>query len=290
MTSADPQPATGARVAFQGELGAFSEEAVHRYFGPGVLPDPRREFADVGRAVADGEVDFGLLPIENSLAGSVIGSYDVLAGGQLQIVGEVITPIHHCVLGLPGARLDGLERILSHPVALMQCTRFLHSLDGVEAIAVYDTAGAAREVGSIGDPARAAIAAERAAGHYGLEVLARNVEDREDNQTRFLVVTRAGEVGADSDRSRETEMKTSLLLEVHNLPGSLLEILTPFARRGINLTKIESRPAGEPWSYRFFLELQADAMAQETAAALEEIRAHSVRLDVLGSYPAWSEK
>ncbi len=290
MTADRAAPAgTAPRVAFQGEPGAFSEEAVYRFFGPDATPDPRREFADVGQAVATGEIEYGLLPIENSLAGSVIGSYDVLAGGKLRIVGEVITPIHHCLLGPPGARVEGLRRILSHPVALMQCTRFLRSLAGVEALAVYDTAGAARDVAAAADPTQAAIAARRAADHYGLEVLAENVEDRDDNQTRFLVVTRADSAAPPPASTTGRPMKTSLLLETRNVPGALLDILNPFARRDINLTKLESRPAGEPWSYRFFLELQADSSDPAAAAALDEIRERAVRLDVLGSYPAWLE-
>ena len=285
------------RVAFQGELGAFSEEAVHRFFGDGADPVPCREFGEVGRAVAAGEVDFGVLPIENSLAGSVVASYDVLAGGRLEIVGEVITPIHHCILGLPGSTLAGIDRILSHPVALMQCTRKLRELDGVEAVAVYDTAGAAKEVSTLGDPTRAAIAGQRAAIRYGLTVLAENIEDRSDNQTRFLVVH---PIGGDLHAWRETfdaagqrqHLKTALLVETANAPGALLRVLSPFAERGINLTKLESRPAGEPWSYRFFVEFEADASSPEAREALREVESGARRLSVLGSYPAdpaWQE-
>ncbi len=277
------------RVAFQGELGAFSEEAVHRLFGDGVEPVPCRDFAEVGRAVTSGDVPHGVLPIENSLAGSVVGSYDVLAGGGLRIVGEVITPIHHCILGLPGASLDGLRRIISHPVALAQCTRVLRGLPHVEAVAVYDTAGAARDVADQPDPTLAAIAGIRAADRYGLDVIARDVEDRDDNQTRFLAV-----VPADSDRrpparAQGGAMKTTVLLESSNTPGALLRILAPFANRGLNLSKLESRPAGEPWSYRFFLEFDADATDPSATAALDEVRAQALRLDVLGSYPRWRE-
>lgn len=277
------------RVAFQGELGAFSEEAVHRLFGDGVEPVPCRDFAEVGRAVTSGNVEFGVLPIENSLAGSVVGSYDVLASGGLRIVGEVITPIHHCILGLPGASLEGLRRIISHPVALAQCTRVLRGLSHVEAVAVYDTAGAARDVANQPDPTLAAIAGIRAADRYGLDVIARNVEDRDDNQTRFLAV-----VPADSDRrpparAESGTMKTTVLLESSNTPGALLRILSPFANRGLNLSKLESRPAGEPWSYRFFLEFDADAADPGATAALDEVRVEALRLDVLGSYPRWRE-
>ncbi|MEX2571166.1 MAG: prephenate dehydratase domain-containing protein [Gemmatimonadota bacterium] len=289
MADADGQT-DSPRVAFQGELGAFSEEAVHRFFGERVTPIPRREFTEVGRSVADGEVDFGLLPIENSLAGSVVGSYDVLAAGDLTIVGEVITPIHHCVLGPRGATVDGLKRVLSHPVALMQCTRFLRSLKNVEAIAVYDTAGAAKEVADQGDVTQAAIAAQRAAERYDLDVLAENVEDRPDNQTRFLVVvgSSAPITPPELPDRREAPWKSAALVETSNTPGALLEVLSPFSERGINLSKLESRPAGEPWTYRFFLEMDADAASPEAAAALDQVRQRAIRLHVLGTYPRWT--
>ena len=278
------------RVAFQGELGAFSEEAVHRFFGAGVKPIPRREFADVGSAVVSGEVDFGLLPIENTLAGSVVGSYDVLAGGKLEIVGEVITPIHHCVLGAPGSSVEGLKRIISHPVALAQCTRFLRSHPEIEAVAVYDTAGAAKEVAERSEPTQAAIAGARAADRYGLDILAENVEDRPDNQTRFLVVVPRGTEKAAGGGDRSSPRKSAVLVETRNVPGALLQILSPLARLGVNLSKLESRPAGEPWSYRFFMELDADASEPQVAEALEEIRGTSMQLTVLGAYPKWREE
>lgn len=273
-------------MAFQGELGAFSEEAVHRFFGAGVQPIPRREFADVGSAVVNGEVDFGLLPIENTLAGSVVGSYDVLARGELEIVGEVITPIHHCVLGTPGSSLTALTRIISHPVALAQCTRFLRGHPAIEAVAVYDTAGAAKEVSQQADPTQAAIAGARAADRYGLTILAENVEDRPDNQTRFLVVI-PRDRGPSALADREAPRKSAVMVETRNVPGALLQILSPLARLDVNLSKLESRPAGEPWSYRFFMELDADARDGKVAEALREIAETSIRLTVLGSYPKW---
>jgi prephenate dehydratase len=273
-------------AAFQGELGAFSEEAVRRFFGEEVEPIPQRDFAGVGRAVMSGEVEAGVLPIENTLAGSVVGSYDVLACNDVVVIGEVITPIHHCVLGVPGARLERLTRVLSHPVALAQCTRFLQARHGMEAVAFYDTAGAAREIAANGDPAVGAIAGQRAAERYGLEVLAADVEDRNDNQTRFLVIARSGgmhlsRLVADNQGAK----KTTLLVDTPNTPGALVRILSPFAERGINLSKLESRPAGEPWTYRFFIELDADAHSTPAREALAEVRGYAPNLRVLGSYP-----
>jgi prephenate dehydratase len=276
------------RVAFQGEPGAFSEEAARRLFGPAIEAVPRRDFRGVGRAVASGEVEAGLLPIENTLAGSVVGSYDVLAVEELTVVGEVVTPIHHCVLGVPGASLEGLARVLSHPVALAQCTRFLESLAGVEAVAAYDTAGAAKQVAEQGDPATAAIAGRVAAERYGLEVLAADVEDRDDNQTRFLAVVRSGDPLPPTLARPGTGaiMKTALLVETRNEPGALVRVLTPFATYGLNLSKLESRPAPEPWTYRFFIELQADASAPGSQEAIAEAGRHATSLRVLGTFPA----
>lgn len=271
-------------VAFQGELGAFSEEAVHRFFTEGAEPVPRRGFAEVGEAVSTSDVDFGLLPIENSLAGSVVGSYDVLSSGTLEVLGEVVIPIHHYLLAVPGARLEDVAQALSHPVALAQCQRFLQDHRRIEPIAFYDTAGAAREVATRADRTRAAIAGRGAADRYGLTVLAENIEDRHDNQTRFLVVARPGETLPKSAR-RAGEMKSALLIDVDNTPGSLVRMLIPFSERGINLSKIESRPGAEPWSYRFFVEVTGDARSGETRAALDEAREHTARMQILGSFP-----
>ncbi len=288
----DAGAASKSPVAFQGELGAFSEEAVRQYFGHGAEPVPCRDFIDVSRSVLTGDVEYGVLPIENSLAGSVIPSYDALAAGELEIIGEVITPIHHCILGIPGASLEDVRRILSHPVALMQCTRVLRELADVEAVAVYDTAGAAKDVADAGDPTQAAIAGAGAAERYGLEILAADVEDRHDNQTRFLIVQPAQRQADDRARSwpartPSTRPKSALLIETANAPGALLRVLAPFASRGINLTKLESRPAGEPWSYRFFIEIEADAGAREAALALEEAASSAQSVKVLGTYARW---
>ena len=289
MTTMHPQPAAREtiRVAFQGELGAFSEEAVRVFFGDAAEPVACREFTDVAAAVLGGDVEFGLLPIENTLAGSVVGTYDVLAASPLRIVGEVVTPIHHCVLGLPGATLDGLARVRSHPVALAQCTRWLATRPAVQAIAAYDTAGAARDVAAGGDPSAGAIAGRGAAQRYGLRVLAADVEDRPDNQTRFLVVA-PRDADAPPLPHGGGEMKAALLAETANQPGALVGVLAPFAARGINLSRLESRPTGEPWRYRFFIEIDADAHGEPAAAALAEARRHAPRLDVLGSFPRWS--
>lgn len=282
------------RVAFQGEPGAFSEEALLLHFGGRARSLPCRDFYGVGEAVAGGKAGFGILPVENTLAGSVQGASDVLAAGRLTVVGEVVLPIRHFLLGVPGAEGRRLRRILSHPIALAQCVRYLRARPDVEAVAVHDTAGAAKEVARLGDPGLAAIAPEGAAGRYGLEILAADLQDRNDNQTRFYVIRASGEreeEGADGATLSEAPggFKTVVLLELLDRPGALVRVLEPFAARGIDLSRIESRPAPIPWRYRFILELRAHRASSELRDALEAARAHTSLFQVLGSFPAARE-
>ena len=266
-------------VAFQGERGAFSEEAVTRLW-PEAEPVPMRENLDVARAVEGGVVDAGVLPVENTLAGSVAATYDAIAACPgLVATGEVVLGIHHCVLGIRGATLAGVRRVESHPVALAQCGEFLRRHPEIEARAAYDTAGAARAVAAAGDATRAAIAGRAAAAHYGLAILAADVEDRPDNQTRFVALARAA-----ASPPPGVPARTILLLETANSPGSLHRALGPIAERGLNLSKIESRPTGEPWRYRFTLEVEHAAGDPALAAAVESIRAVARACRVVGTY------
>jgi prephenate dehydratase len=277
-------------VAFQGDHGAFSEEAALSLW-PSERPPvtlPLRDFAAVGDAVRAGTADFGVLPIENSIHGSVTASYDVLGGGGLRVVAERIRPIDLCVLARPGSSLAQLRRVISHPVALNQCGAWLARLPQARAEAWYDTAGAAREVAEAGDPTVAAVAGRHAGEHYGLEVLAAGIQDRADNATRFFLVTRAGAPGGDDgfEGGEDGGWKAVLMMEADHQPGALVRLLVPFAERGVNLTRIESRPADEQWRYRFFVEI---ASADGSAALLEAAavaRREARRLDVLGCFPA----
>ncbi len=273
------------KVAFQGERGAFSEEAVRACFGAAAEPVPCRENADVGAAVERGDVACGVLPIENSLAGSVVATYDVLASEALEVVGEIVLPIHHCLLAVPGASIDRLRRVLSHPVALAQCRGFFAAHAGIRAVPHYDTAGAAQAVAAAGDPADAAIASRVAGEAYGLDVLARNLEDRPDNQTRFFVLLRRGAPAPPLPLGGSP--RTALLVDAADAPGSLVRLLLPFAEHGINLSKLESRPGAEPWSYRFFIELDAPAQAPDVTAALAAAAAHAGKVHVLGRFRRW---
>lgn len=273
-------------VAFQGEAGAFSEEALTLLLEGRARGLPCREFADVGRAVESGAAPLGLLPVENSLAGSVLGSYDVLLRSELEVIGEVVLPIRHMLMGLPGCTVEGLEEIRSHPVALAQCTRFLGAHPGIRAVAVHDTAGAAREVSQGGRPEVAAIAPENAADRYGLTILARDLQDRDDNQTRFFLVAppARGET-AGRPALPPGPASVALVVETGNRPGALVDVLLPFARRGINLSKLESRPGEVPWTYRFFLELSADLDDGGVQEAVAEVEARARTLRVLGCFP-----
>ena len=273
-------PTVAPRVAFQGEHGAYSDEAIALHWSGAATAVPARECADVAAAVEAGSVEFGLLPIENTLAGSVAATYDALAGApQTTVVAEVVLPIHHCVLALPGASLESLTTVESHPIALAQCRRFLAAHGHIEARPAYDTAGAARAVAQYGDPRFGAIAGRAAATRFGLRVLAADVEDRPDNQTRFLVIARHP-----VELPAFTPARTAILIDIDNVPGALLRLLAPIADAGLNMSKLESRPAGTPWSYRFFLEVEHESADPRLGGVVAALRAVAQQLRVLGTY------
>jgi len=270
------------RVGYQGEPGAFSETAVLALF-PSATAVPHHGFRDVFQAVEKGAVDYGMMPIENSQAGSINDTYDLLAHGSASIVGEVIVPVHHALLALPGTNVEDIHRVISHPQALAQCQDYLERLDA-EVLAVHDTAGAARLIAQEHRVGEAAVAAERAAAVYGLQVLAAGIEDDPNNQTRFVAVSTAGEPLSAPD-------KTSLVFEVRSIPGALYRCLGPFAERNLNLSKLESRPlGGRPWEYRFYLDVEVGESDESFRAALEEFREFTAELKVLGSYPRWPDQ
>jgi len=272
-------------VAFQGEHGAYSEDAIGARWGDAATPLPARTCADVVAAVDGGAADYGVLAVENTLAGSVVAAYDALAAAPaLVVVGEVIVPIRHCVIGLAGATLGSIATVESHPVALAQCTRFFAAHAHVEPRAAYDTAGAARAVAEAGDVRRAALAGRAAARRFGLAVLAGDVEDRSDNQTRFLVVARSGSATASTTMVDGAPARTALIATTDNVPGALLRLLAPFAEAGLNLSKLESRPTGTPWTYRFFVEVEHVGGEARVAAAIADVRAAAHALRVLGTF------
>jgi prephenate dehydratase len=272
------------RIAFQGERGAFSEEAALKLLGTDIELVPCGTFDATFAAIEDGVADYVLAPMENSLAGSVHRSFDLLVESGLHIVGEVIIPIAHNLIAMPGARFDELTSVASHPVALAQCERFFARHPALKRIAAEDTAGSVREMMRAGDKKCAAIASRRAAELYGAAILREHLEDDPENYTRFFLLADACRAPSEV-RGVATPGKISLVFQLAHIPGALLRALEPFARRNINMMKIESRPVhGRPWQYRFHLDLQAAASDPEIVAALDELEKVVVELKVLGSY------
>ncbi len=270
-------------VAFQGERGAFSDEAVHKLLGDSVEPVPCRTFEDVFAAVVDGRVRSALIPIENSLAGSVLRNYELLADADLSIRGEVYLRISHDLIARPGVRLSEIRHVHSHPVALAQCQRFIaeHML---EAVAAYDTAGAVKDLMAGGSMDRGAIAGRLAAEMYGGEVLAEEIEDHRENYTRFLLLSKPEEPMAVQSGGVP---KTSLLFRTPNRPGALFRALAAFALRDVNMTKIESRPiVGRPWEYSFYVDINGDTSDPNIGRAIDHLREMCEVVRVLGCYPA----
>jgi prephenate dehydratase len=234
---------------------------------------------DIFAAVESGDADYAMLPIENAVAGSVTESYELLVEHDLRVRAEVILRVRHMLLGVPGAKLSDLRHVRSHPQALAQCERYL-TRRGLEPLPAFDTAGSARDLAEHPDPQSGAIASALAAELYGLEILDRNIEDLTFNYTRFFVL------GLE-DPPRSQRSKTSLVFTTRHQPGALYESLGEFAKRNINLTKIESRPRrNHPWQYLFYLDFEGHWQDQECEAALMGLLRRSSFVKLLGSYPA----
>jgi prephenate dehydratase len=270
------QPIT---VAFQGEHGAYSEQAVRQHFGAAVRTLPCHGFIDIFHALQDGRVTYGMLPVENSLAGTVVPAYDLLVDHDLHVQAEVVLRVRHCLLAPPGTLLGDVQRVISHYQALGQCEQTLRRM-GLEAVDYYDTAGAARDLAANPQPGTAAIASELAAQTYGLDILVRSLEDQDFNYTRFFVLGYAPPL-------RRDPSKTSVILTTRHTPGALYEVMGELARRGLNLTKIESRPRrNRPWHYLFYVDFEGHADDPIVQQALLGILNRASFLKVLGSYPA----
>lgn len=265
-------------MAYQGEPGAFSEDAVRTAF-PEAEPVPCETVRRVFEAVSAREVSFGVVPVENSQAGSINETYDLLLEAEdLAIAGEVTVRVDQALLGLPGASLDAITRVYSHPQALAQSDEYLRDL-GAEVVPVGDTAGAARMVAEAGNPQHAAVASVRAGERWGLVPLAEQIQTHAVNYTKFVVIA-----GDRPDLGRPE--KTSVVFAVKDEPGSLYRCLQPLAERGINLTKLESRPRpNAPFEYVFYMDLSSSTDDPAVAEALDEVRPHASMLRILGSYP-----
>ena len=271
------------RVAFQGEAGAFSEAAAVQLLGEEIITVPRPTFDSTFRAIPEGAADALLVPVENSLAGSVVRVYDLLLESALTITAETILPIEMNLIACSGASLGDIRSISSHPMALAQCERFFSQHPHIQRIPAGDTAGSVREALARGDKTHAAIAGKRAAVRYRGEIIAEKIQDASENFTRFVLLQPAKQpASAPAPEAR----KMSIAMRLAHRPGSLLSSLEPFASNGVNLLKIESRPIhGRPWEYKFFIDVEADSVAR-LEQALREVReaAHEVR--VLGLYSA----
>jgi arogenate/prephenate dehydratase len=271
------------RIAYQGEPGAYSEAAALRYAANAEVM-PCRSFEEVFAAVTEGRASRGVLPMENSIGGTIHRNYDLLVEHELPIVGEVELPVDHCLLARPGTKLETLTAVYSHPQALAQCEEFLRRLTGVEVIAVYDTAGGAKMVAEGARPDAGAIASHRAAEVFGLEILSESVQDYASNLTRFAVIARS------ADAQQEAN-KTSLVFALESTPGALFRALSCFALRDINLTKLESRPIrGRPWEYMFYVDVDVARESLQYGRAVTQLAEFSQWVRTLGSYRAWSEE
>jgi prephenate dehydratase len=278
-------------VAFQGEPGAFSEEAVHAFFGDAIGATAVPAWRSVFEAVRDGTAAAGVVAIESSLAGSIRETYDLLNeffDDGIRIVGEVSVPVQLALVALPGQSIDWIERVYSHAQALAQADEFLRARDW-EVMTTYNTAGAARMIAEKRERRAAAIASPRVAALYGLEVLAENVQSGDANRTRFAVLARPDAV-PDLTGAVAGPRKTTLVFAVRNVPGSLHRCLGAFAGRGVNLSRLESRPARTArWEYVFWVDADADAAEPDCAAALDDLRTEAQMVRVLGSYPRAAE-
>jgi prephenate dehydratase len=271
---------SGLRVAFQGERGAYSEAAAVAFFGDSVDPIPNDDFDSVFEAVAHNQADRGVLPVENSLAGSIHRNYDLLLRYDLFIVGEIQTPIAHQLIALPGVTLDDIKRVYSHPQALAQCEHSITKLlPHSERVVTYDTAGSIKMIREENIRDGAGLASQRAASIYGMNILQPDMQDNAENYTRFVVV-------GPEPTIPEGEAKTSIVFSLENVPGSLFKSLAVFALRDIDLTKIESRPLqGKRWQYLFYIDFVGSQHEERCRNALNHLQEIAPFFRLLGSYP-----
>ena len=283
------------RVAFQGEPGAYSEAALLEFFGSKASAQPieavpHDSFDAVFASVEAGTCACGLIPIENSLAGSIHRNYDLLLRHQLLIVGEYYLRVRHCLIALPGVDLHEIRKVISHPQALSQCEAYLSKL-GLQVEPVYDTAGSVKMLSELGERSLAAIASRRAAELYGMQILAEGIEDTHAddlaaNFTRFLVIVPQAASETVATLEGDIEAKTSIVFTLRNMPGALFKALSVFALRDIDLTKIESRPlVNQLWQYLFYIDIAGSATEPAVSHALENLCEYALTLRVLGSYP-----
>lgn len=279
MTQKRLQISRGSHVAFQGELGSFSHHAAKKIFGPGIKPLACFSFDDAFAAVVHARAECAVIPIENTLAGSIHQNFDLLARHSLEIAAETSLRVEHNLIVHPGVNLRQIKQIYSHPAALEQCRRMLRRFKTIEKVSFYDTAGSVKHIRDRGLRSAAAVASEDAARIYGMKILRRGIEDEPENYTRFLALARRG-------KFLRGGSKTSIVFGLKNEPGVLFKALSVFALRNIDLSKIESRPIRrKPWQYLFYLDLQSDIRSPECSHAFRHLREMTPYFKVLGSYP-----
>lgn len=274
------KPAAGPRVAYLGPAGTYTHAAALQWFGKDVQWLPVGDIGAVFTAVESGEADYGVAPVENSTEGSVIPTLDALNNSTLQINGEVLLRIHHCLLAAKDTAPGDIRRIVSHQQSLGQCRAWLAAnLPGIEKVSVSSNAEAARLAAQ--QPGIAAIAGKTAAELYGLQVLAANIEDSAENMTRFVIL------GRTSNTQSTGRDKTSIVISTLNEPGALFRALEPFHRFGVNLTTLESRPSRKvAWCYYFYMDFDGHVDDDKVQQALQLLKAHTLEIKLLGSYPA----
>jgi len=270
----------GTVVAFQGEPGAYSEEAAFQYFSSSVRVKPCESLEDVFKAVEQDKAQSGIVPVENSLEGNIGQTYDLLLDSELRVCGETELRVVHCLIASPETKLDSVKKVYSHPQALGQCRAFLKHLN-CELVPTYDTAGSVKMIKEQGITDGAAVASARAAEIYGMEVLAREIEDNPGNFTRFFVISKQDAPPSGND-------KTSIVFSVKHTTGALFEFLKILTSRQLNMTKIESRPTRQkPWDYNFYLDFEGHREDKNVRETLEALESNSLFLKILGSYPRW---
>ncbi len=268
----------GIVIAFQGEIGAYGEEAALQFFGSSIQVKPCESLDDVFKVVEQGEAQFGVVPIENSLEGSISRVYDLLLDSSLKVCGETELRVSHCLIANPETHLGLIKKVYSHPQALAQCRAFLKHLDS-ELIPTYNTAASVKMIKEQGITDGGAVASARAAEIYGMKVIAKEIEDNPNNFTRFFILSKQDSPPSGND-------KTSIVFSVKHKPGALYQSLKEFAGRNINLTKIESRPTRQkPWEYNFYLDFEGHREDKLSREVLESLDQASLFIKVLGSYP-----
>jgi prephenate dehydratase len=272
------------KIAIQGEPGSFSHEAAIKLVNDALIV-PFSLSADAFAALVNGTVEAAVIPIENSLAGSVLEHFDLLLVNDVSVERETLLRIRHNLIAISGSTVEDIDRVFSHPVALAQCRRFLANHPRMEAFSFYDTAGSVKQLVELRDRHAGAIASAAAAEYYGAQILKSDIEDNPENYTRFFLIRRTGEEAPAGNAN-----KMSLAFSVENKPGSLVAALSELSALGTNLTKIESRPVhGKPWEYIFYVDCQIQSRDEGTRA-LNALRPHCAMIKSLGSYVEAEQK